>query len=283
MYSVFKYCDKKERILLNDYKQQIKFKYKKYLQLNNLLHNYEGDSLLKLKKYSNNLLKQRDYLKDDLYGLQIERILEHFTYNKQYIKPNNNLDNDVLSIVKEYHFGGTKYLFYKQFNEPQYDIATNIEEVTTLMMEGWIEKIYIGNYNKLLYIKDLEEHCELVFDKHNMIFTPINIKDIRITKNRPIIYHITSTVLINNKKTYNNYIIRDMDDYYNFEDHIIHNDLDLQSISVSSIDDVSEGFINCKFCMSIEKNNKTFGRGLSVGKSLFNSLYENAYKLINNE
>ena len=128
MESIRNYFNEKETSLINSIKQDIsRTKHKQYMLSN--------------KKYSKNLFRQIDHLKDDLYTLQAERITEVMFYEKTFIneKNINSLNKDVLQLINNFDFNGIYYLFYKQTDEDFYHISNNIDTIKTLMKEDWIE------------------------------------------------------------------------------------------------------------------------------------------------
>jgi len=277
MESIRNYFNEKETSLINSIKQDISRIKQKHYMLSNT-------NDLKHKKYLNNLLRQIDSLKDDLYNLQAERITEVMFYEKTFINEKNidTLNKDVLQIVNDFNFNGIYYLFYKQTDEDFYHISNDIDTITTLLKEGWIEKIYKGEYNKELTIDDLKD-CELVFNKKTMKFKKINTLNIRKTKE---IYELTITTNKNNKEDSKNYIIRDINDYYNVEDYITENNLDLKSINLCSIEEINDEFIQTLFEMSIQKAelyNKVNIKRIEIGDTMINTLHTKINTFMNKD
>ena len=277
MEKVTKYFNKQETEVINSIKQNItRIKREQYMLYN--------DDSLRHKKYLNNLFRQIDYHKDDLYALEAERITEIMFYEKKYINEANinNLNKDVLQIINEFDSKGVYYLFYKQTDEDFYHISHDIDSITTLIKEGWIQRMYKGKYDKQMTIDDLK-NCELVFHKKSMKFKKINLLDIRKQSD---VYLLTTTTEKNGKEDITNHIIRDIDDYYNVEDHIVDNDLYLKSINLSSIDDISEEHIYTSFEMSIKRAtlyNKVYIKNIRIEDCMVNTLHDKINRFMNKD
>ena len=249
-------------------------------RINQKRHMLKNTDEMRHKKYRNNLLRQIDYIKDDLYALEAERITKVMFYEENIIneKHIDNLNKDVLQIINEFDSKGVYYLFYKQTDEDSYHISHDIDAIITLIKEGWIEKMYKGKYDKEMTIDDLE-NCELVFHKKSMKFKKINKLDIRKESD---IYLLTTTT----DKDYKNYVIRDIDDYYNVEDFIIENNLELKSISLCSIDDINEEHVYTLFEMSIQKAkmyNKVFIKYIKIEDCMVNTLHDKINLFMNKD
>lgn len=289
MISIHNFFNHQEIILINNFIYQIKNIRKIQKELKNKIINKKiektnCDNILKMKKYYNNLCRKINFIKNDIKILKFEKISEQLFYKHKIITENHidSLNKDTLQIINEFDFGGTKYLYYKEKNDNSYQITTNIDYIKTLLKEGWIEKIYKGNYNIELTIKDLDKYCELVFDSKTMTFKKINILDIRTS--REGLYRLTATTEKNGNKKIKNYIIRDIDDYYNIEDILIHENLHLKSIKLFSINEIIEESVCTSFEMSITKAplyNKVNLKHITMGKSLYNTLYNKINKYMN--
>ena len=305
MESISNYFNEIETKVIDDFKNKIKSIKLQQNQIN--LSKYKNDKKLQMKKYYNNLFRQIDYLKDDLYALQSEKITEVMFYQEKFINEKNidNLNKDILQIINEFDFGGSHYLFYKETNEDYYKITTNIDEMITLIKEGWIDKIYKGKYNKneenfkynvveessKCYYKDnmnilfLQNNCELIFDRKTMLFKKTNILDIRkTTKVYCIAVEINKDI---DHSVYFNSIIRDIDDYYKIEDYITKNNFILKSIELRWIDGVFKQFAYNNFEMRIVKAelyNKVKMNTISLNQnSLLNTLHDKINTFMNKD
>lgn len=254
MKSVFEYFNNQEKILMKDFSDKIQGINKEIQKIRKNQKKYSGDKLLYMRKYQNNLRRQIEYLKDDVYGLKIERILENLFYEKKIINHNDikSLNKDILQVINNFDFGGTKYLYYKQTNEDFYHITTHIGNIKQLLKEGWIEKIYKGNYTEIMRIDELKQNCELIFDRITMYFKPINLLDIRESFHD--IYIGYFTIIENNEEKYIERIFNDLCDFDNFEKEIlINNEIIIKSLELKTINDVNDNHIYCSYCFSIDK------------------------------
>ena len=280
MESVNNYFNEKETSIINSIKQDISRIKQKRFMLTDI-----NDKDHKHKKYLNNLLRQIRNQKDDLDTLQCERISEVMFYQKTLIneKNINSLNRDVLQTINDFDFSGIYYLFYKQTDEESYHISNDINTITTLIKEGWIEKMYKGEYNKEMTIDDLEE-CELVFCKKTMKFNKINTLNIR--KESEVYLLTTTTTNKQGENNTKNHIIRDINDYFFIEDHIIDNNLELTSINLCSIEDISDEYVYTSFQLSIQKSalyNKTNMKHIITGETIINILYQKINDFMNKD
>lgn len=253
MKSVFYYFNNKEKDLIKNFENQISKKYKTIRKITKEENKYSNDRLLCMKKYQINLFRQIEYIKDDIKGLKMERILENLFYEKKIIKHNNinSLNKDILQVINDFDFGGTQYLYYKENNEDYYHITTHINNIIELLKEGWIQKIYKGNYIKSINIDELNEECELIFDSITMYFKPINLLSIRESNHD--IYIGFFNVIEDNKEKYIEKIFNDLCDFDNFEEEILSKKIIIKSIEVKKINEVYNNNIYYTYCFSIDK------------------------------
>lgn len=278
MEPVFKYFNKDDINLFKYLKEQIQNRYKIIRKITKDEKKYTKDKLLQIKKYKINLFRQIEYLKDDIYSLKIEKILEKFFYEKKIINHTNikSLNKDVLQVINDFNFGGTEYLYYKQTGEDFYHITTHLENIKNLLKEGWIEKIYKGNYTGMLITEQLKEKCELVFDKITFYFKPINLLNIR--KSDHGIYIGFFNININGEEKYIEKIFNDLCDFDNFEKEILSKKIVIKSLEVKIINNINIDHIYCSYCFSIDKKTNKLHK-----PSIMSNLFEKQLiKLLSN-
>lgn len=239
-------------------------------------HKYRSDGELKKRKYMNNLKRRIEEKKEEIYELKIERMLENMFYYKKDLneKNINLLNNDLLNIIDEYDFCQLNYIFYKMIDEDNYKITSDIDSIKTLLQEGWIEYIYVGDYKNIFNTNDIQKQCQKVFDKNTMEFNKINLALIRRTN---YVYRIQCITQQKNTNGICNRFIRDLNDYFEFEDYITKNNIDIKSLELLQLQEIdsmnvySDIFLTIHSNIDNEKISKVFAK--SFKDKLFKSLY----------
>ena len=173
MLKIDDFLNDEERIKFFNYNLDICSLNQEYNKLKQYFkHKLRSDGELRKRKRMNSLKRKINDIEDIIYNLKIEKIIEMMFYYQKDLNENNIgiFNNDLLNIIDEYDFCKLNYLFYKQIDGESYNITSDIESIKTLLSEGWIEYIYIGDYKNIKNSDDIQTKCDKIFDRNTMEF-----------------------------------------------------------------------------------------------------------------